>query len=1002
MGRPLASENSFESARLLPPRYALQLVHQTPLRLRFRLTLSPGYTAISPHFVQVLERHPTINKAFYRRHTSSLILELEVGKILTAQEAELLVEDALQTSPQASIEEVLEQELQEASPLTPWMTIDAAEVTQKQEVNRQLGLSEAEILRRRQTYGSNDVEASASKSSWQLFVNQFSNGQTALLAGSAVLSLATGGLLEVFLIGGVVLVNAYISYLSEAHAEKVISSLGQLPAQEVRVIRGGIVQSVLDRDLVVGDIVLLSGGVVPADMRLLESKGLMVDESPLTGESMPVAKHHQSIDLAHVHGVGDRRNLLLRGTIVTSGQAVGLVLAVGASSEIGQLRRLVDQAEQLSSPLQRELSLINKQTLWVSASLCAGILGLGLLRGRSFFHMLHSAITLAVAAVPEGLPTIGTTTMALGVSALRRQNVIVRRLNVLEMLGSVEVLCLDKTGTLTLNDMVADQGYFGWNHWTSEEAKNLSVADTDGWFRLAARRWAAIAALCSDCEQDSDGVWHGSATETALVELAVMMGQDPLALRQKYPRFKTRYRTEVAPYMATFHTSEGSRNIIAVKGSPEHLIDMCSWILEGAEVKELNEDGRQLLRQQNQILGKKGLRVLAFAYLEREAVKSLQDQALIWVGLVGLMDPMREGMAELMERFHQAGIQTLMMTGDQSDTAKAVGKALSLGGNGKKVKIADARQIQAMSLDEIADLAQDVQIFSRVSPSDKLKIVQALQQRGKIVAMTGDGINDSPALKAAHVGIAMGAQGTAAARESADIVLQDDNLAVLFHAIEQGRTVRGNMRKSIQYLLATNLSEILLMLVAELFGQKSPLNPMQLLWINMLSDILPGLALALDPPKPDTMRAAPEDPKAPLLDTSDKLRLLWHASLMSGGALFSSQKGSDEGTSSTASFVSLTLSQILHTLSASAGESRVRWRDLEANPKLLGAMGVAFGALVLGAKFPRLQKLLGMSPLGRAEWGEAIFHGVWPFLFHEATKSFCRSERQHTLKETQR
>jgi Ca2+-transporting ATPase len=583
--------------------------------------------------------------------------------------------------------------------------------------------------------------------------------------------------------------------------------------------------------------------------------------------------------------------------------------------------------------------------------------------------------------------------MALGVSALRRQNVIVRRLSVLEMLGSIEVLCLDKTGTLTLNEMVAEQGYFGWSPWTVQEIIDPDGAiNGDPRLRVAARRWAMLASLCSDCEEDSQGIWHGSSTETALVELSVRMGLDPKTIRLNYPRFKTRYRTETSPFMVTFHQGEKERKLTALKGSPESLIELCHWIFDGAEVKELTAEGRAILHQQNQLLGKKGLRVLGFAYMEREDLDFISGQGLIWVGLVGLMDPMREGMTELMERFHQAGIQTIMMTGDQRDTAKAVAKALSLGGNGKKIRIVDASEMKSLSLEELADLTEEVQVFSRLSPSEKLKIVKALQKRGKIVAMTGDGINDSPALKAAHVGIAMGAQGSAAARESADIILQDDNLAVVFHAIERGRAVRSNLKNSIRYLLSTNLSEILLMFVAELLGRQSPLNPMQLLWINMLSDILPGLALALDPPKPDTMTEPPIDPQEALLSYHEKSRMVWEASLLGSGALLaqSAFSSSDADKASTSAFVSLTISQILHTLSVSTGSRPASWHDLKANPKLGEAMGLGLMTLALGVSFPGVQRLLGMQALTRGEVLKASCCGLWPFMWNESSKYWRR------------
>ena len=964
--------------------FELILLHQTPHRLRFRVPRIQGHPELAHILARSLSRKAMMKKVEARSQTGSLIIETKKVSSLSLETLKIWILEVFHDPMSATRIDLPQAEVRE-SKLSAWITPESAELLRIVGVERERGLLESEVLERRRLHGDNDVEEAESVSSWQLFAKQMWNGQTALLVGSAGLSLATGGLLEVALIGTVVLVNAYISYISEARAEKLIASLGALPPQVVHVLREGHVTALPDRELVVGDIVMLRSGVVPADMRLLESKGLMVDESPLTGESMPIAKHHHAMDLSQIHTVGERHNLLLRGTIITSGQAVGIVLAVGAQSEIGRLRSLVSHTEQLASPLQRDLAQINKQTLWIASSICASVFGLGLLRGRPLLHLVQSAISLAVAAVPEGLPTIGTTSMALGVGALRKQNVIVRRLNILEMLGSIEVLCLDKTGTLTLNEMVADQGYFGWLPWHLSDFEEQE-GQAPPW-KGAAAQWALIAALCSDCEMDREGYWHGSATETAMIDLAAHLGFDSLEFRRQYPRFKTRYRTEQAAYMTTFHRMPSSESqFAAIKGSPETLIEMCTKIFDERGVQDLTEEGRERLRQQNRLLGKAGLRVLGFAYAEGPGLTSIAKEALVWVGLVGLLDPMREGMTELMQRFHQAGIKTIMMTGDQKDTAKAVGKALSLGGNGQKLRIVDARQLADLSFEDIADLALTTHVFSRVSPSDKLRIVQALQRRGKIVAMTGDGINDSPALKAAHVGIAMGAQGTAAARESADIVLQDDNLLVLFHAIEQGRTIRKNLHKSIHYLLSTNLSEILVMFGAELLGLSTPLNPMQLLWINMLTDIFPGLALALDPPHPDTMRVPPEDPMNSLLSPEDKRRLLQEAILMSLVSLVAHGMTGDRSAegASTASFVSLSTAQILHTLSVSLEQLPFSMSHIQKNRNLSFALGIGAGTLGLGFAFPQFRQFLGMSPLARRDLALALGTGVLPFVLHQS------------------
>jgi Ca2+-transporting ATPase len=724
----------------------------------------------------------------------------------------------------------------------------------------------------------------------------------------------------------------------------------------------------------------------------------MVDESPLTGESMPVAKHHHPIERDQLQTLSDRRNLLFRGTIVTSGQGLGVVIATGENTEIGRVRRLVATAEQRDSPLQKDLEDIGRQTIIVSGAICGGVFALGLWRGRSLMEMLQTSVALAVAAVPEGLPTIGTTTMALGVSNLKKRNIVARRLNVLETLGSIEVLCLDKTGTLTMNEMVAEEGYFAFEYWHRSQfgdQKKKKARDSTI-VALPKRKWNLIAALCTDCERmkNPDGPghqWSGSSTEKAIIEAVELMGLDVEAIQKEMPRFKVSYRTDSRQYMVTYHNlREQDCNLAAVKGNPEQLLDMSAWVLDQGVLRELTPELRERLRLKNREMAKKGLRVLGFAYVEGKGMTSIQEQRLVWLGAVGLMDPPREGMSELIEKFHRAGIKTIMMTGDQTDTAKAVGKALGFNGNGGKLKSFDARDLKDLSLEAIADLAEDVQVFSRVSPTDKLRIVQALQQRGRIVAMTGDGINDSPALKSAHVGIAMGFQGTSAARESADVVLKDDNLDVLYYAIEQGRSVRTNLRKSIRYLLGTNLSEILVMFLATAAGRPSPLNSMQLLWINLLTDVLPGLALALDPPTEDIMRQPPADPSEPLLSDFAKMRLVVEAGFMSAGSLLAFEMESRQSTgasaNTTAAFVSLTASQILHTLSASADSQGLIRGTFPRNKRIYGAMGVAGGTIAMGVVSPWFRRILGNEAMSPAQLGRTLVHGVWPIMLMEVLK----------------
>lgn len=984
---------------------AWELVHAVPGRSRYRIYALRQNQEMGARLGLRLRREKKIQRLQVRWQTGSLIIEHDPLETISAEELNRWLEDSehLVLSGEADEGTPALQEGEGRLELTEptaaldssWAGMDKAGLFQRLEIAPEIGVLPEGVTDRRLRFGSNQVEEVKPGSRWVLFKRQFNNSQTGLLAGAAALSLMSGGVFDLLMIGGVLVANAYIGYLSEAHAEEVIYSIGKVEPTEVQVIRGGQRLAIFDHELVVGDLIQLGSGMVPADIRLIESKGLMVDESPLTGESMPVAKFADAIDASRIHTISDFKNTVFRGSIITSGQGLGLVVATGDQTKIGEVRRLVASTVPRTSTLERDLEDIGRQTIVFSGLVCGGVFLAGLTRGHGWLELLKTSISLAVAAVPEGLPTIGTTTMALGVSNLRKRNVLVRRLNVMEMLGSVQVLCLDKTGTLTLNEMVAVEGSFGLQGWTADKLvarthKKDMPRTTE---QITARTWSMVASLCNDCEwlpavNGDPARWSGSATEKALIELVVAMGGDPLALKQTFPRFKVSYRTEERHYMVTYHRREdGDKNLAAVKGSPEQLLELCDWYLDMGEVKSLDAETRTRLLEQNHVMGKKGLRVLGFAYLEGQDLKTIQDKKLIWIGLVGLMDPMREGMAELISLFHKAGIKTIMMTGDQSSTAKAVGKALGFGRDGQKVKTVDARRLQHLSLDEIAEIADNTQVFSRVSPSDKLRIVQALQKKGLIVAMTGDGINDSPALKAAHVGIAMGFQGTSAARESADIVLKDDNLQIIFHAIEHGRAIHLNLRKSIKYLLATNLSEILLMLGSVSSGKKAALNAMQLLWINLLSDVLPGLALALDPPAKHAMRQDPPDPEAAILPSETKKQLLIEGGLMAAASFYAHRREGDSETAGTVAFVTLTTAQILHTLSASADQVGILKGGWPQNKRLYGAMGLAAGTLAVGTLLPWFRQLLGTSPLSGKQWFDALLQGISPLVINEALTS---------------
>jgi len=542
-------------------------------------------------------------------------------------------------------------------------------------------------------------------------------------------------------------------------------------------------------EIVVGDIILLApGSYVPADARLIEAKQLSVDESALTGESLPVIKDIAPLDKEDMP-LADRINMVYMGTLVTAGLGKAVVVAVGEGTELGTIQTLVSRSESRQAPLQSHLERLSTQLVLASLAICGGMFAIGVARGYPFLAMLKSTISLAVAAVPEGLPTVATTTLALGLVQLRRQKVLARHLGAVEAFGAIQVLCLDKTGTLTLNKMTAvsaktfDEDYVIENGLILDQERK-PIHDLSPEFQELLKNLV----LCNDSEIGEKG-FLGSATENALLDLAILGGLDVPSLRKDYPRVAVQYRRENRNFMVTMHLMTDGRTYCAVKGSPPEVIGLCDRIMKNGVIEPLSEDDKISIGRANEQMAADALRVLGVAFAIADGVPADDEcPSLVWLGLVGLIDPLRPGVKEAIAEFHRAGIRTVMITGDQAPTAYAIGKALNLS-QGEDLQILDSMNIASMDPDMLTALAQKAHVFSRVSPANKLQIVQAFQRAGKIVGMTGDGINDGPALKAADVGIAMGSSGTDVARNVADVILEEDDLATMAHGIRQGRTI---------------------------------------------------------------------------------------------------------------------------------------------------------------------------------------------------------------------
>ncbi len=878
-------------------------------------------------------------------------------------------------------------------PLESWHLQETAAILTKLETSRESGLSLAQVQVNLQKYGANILAESPPRSGLSIFIDYFKSIPVALLTLAAALSIVTGGIIDAGVIMGVVVINAILGYATESQSERIIHSLKSLVSPSAWTLRAGKVTQINSPEIAIGDILVLKpGSYVAADARLIEAERLTVDESALTGESIPVLKTSQTLTGKDVP-LAERVNMVYRGTLVTGGQGLAVVVATGQLTEVGRIQTLVGETTVPQTPMERQLDRAGGQLVLFSSGVCGLVFALGLMRGFGVVQMLKTSISLAVAAVPEGLPTVATTTLALGIGKMRRHNVLIRRLDAIEALGSVQTICLDKTGTLTANQMSVVEVH--------TDRQKIEV--TDGQFLVSGEplnpygcdqllKLIHVAILCNESKvnnhHEGEYVVNGSATENALMHMAIAAGIDVLELKRKYPRLAINHRSQEQNFMRTVHVVHESQQLVAVKGSPTEVLELCAWKLEQNKQIPLTEADRQAIESENERMAGKALRVLGTAYVYLNNAED--SESLIWLGLIGMADPLRQGVKELMNSFHQAGIKTVMITGDQSPTAYAIAKELNLS-QGESLEILDSSDLAHLDPEVMRGLCDRVQVFARISPVHKLQIVQAFQEVGKIVAMTGDGINDAPALKAAEVGIAMGHAGTDAAREVADVVLEDDRLETMIIAVSQGRTIYNNIRKSVHFLLSTNLSEIMVMLLANGMGLGQPLNAMQLLWLNMVTDIFPGLALALEPPEPQVLQVPPRSPDEPILNSQDFQRIIFESSVLSVSTMAAYSYGivryGISPHASSIAFMSLVTGQLLHALSCRSTKP-LSTAQLPANHYLTLALAGSLALQLICLVIPGLRNLMQVTPLNLLDGAVIANSALLPLLFNEATKEF--------------
>lgn len=826
-----------------------------------------------------------------------------------------------------------------------WHLKTDAETLADLETSVDSGLDQKEVERRRETFGPNVFEGAKQKNPWKILLGQFSDFLILVLLAAALIAVFLGEPEDSIAILAIVLLNGILGFAQEYRAEKAMEALKRLVAPRARVRRLGEIISIPSSELVPGDIVLLeSGNLVPADLRVIESASLEINESTLTGESSPVAKVRQEIG-AESSAVAEQKNMAFKGTIVGSGRGTGVVVRTGMSTELGKIANLLRKEVEVDTPLQRKIARFAKNIAFLVAGLCTVIFVVGLVRGEAPVLMFLTALSLAVAAIPEALPAVVSVALALGARVMSKRNALVRKLSAVEALGSVTTICSDKTGTLTENRMTA-------------RAVRAATADAEPFLYK-------ILALSNDANVGEGGVLQGDPTETALLAAARGAGFDKSNLEREYPRIAEIPFSAERGMMTTVHR-QGNERLVFSKGAPERLLKRCTKSIGGVfDTSKLETDAGELASQ--------GYRVLAFAFARMPDDSSLIDigaleSNLTFVGFAGLIDPPREEAKAAIELCFKAGIRPVMLTGDHPATAIAIAGRLGLLVEGRSGVIT-GEQLSQLTVENLEERAKSVAVYARVAPEQKIQIVKALQAMGEIVAMTGDGVNDAPALKRADVGVAMGKGGTDVAREASHLILLDDNFATIVTAVSEGRRIYDNIRKFVRFALSGNSGELWTLFLAPFFGLPTPLLPIQILWVNLVTDGLPGLALAFEPEEKDVMQRPPRNPKESIFSRGLWQHSVW-VGLLTGGITLGTLAYAYRTENShwqSMGFTVLALTQMGHVLAIRSEKESLFSVGLFSNLYVFGTVALTIALQLMSLYVQAFNTVLKLSPLNWRE-----------------------------------
>ena len=868
-------------------------------------------------------------------------------------------------------------------------TLDALHTTRD-------GLSAAEAKKRLDEYGHNELEEAQKRSLLAKFLDQFKDLMIIILLVAAALSViteGTEGLTDALIILAVVVLNAAFGVYQEGQAEAAIEALKDMSSQVARVSRDGHVVEIDSRELVPGDIVMLEAGdVVPADMRLLEVASLKIEEAALTGESVPVEKS-LSIKVADDAGIGDRVNMAYQNSNVTYGRGVGVVINTGHYTEVGKIADMLANADETDTPLKQNLNQLSKVLTYlvVGIAIVTFIVGV-FVRGEEPVEGLMTSVALAVAAIPEGLPAIVTIVLSMGTTTLAKRNAIVRKLPAVETLGSTEIIASDKTGTLTMNQMTVEKIYTSGQ---LLDAKATIPADD---------KTLRIMNFANDTKIDPEGNLIGDPTETALVQFGLDHDFDVRDVLKNEPRVAELPFDSDRKLMSTIHEEADGRYFVAVKGAPDQLLKRVTRIEDNGQVRAITDDERATILSLNTDLAKQALRVLMMAYKYIPEIPSLDSENvesdLIFAGLVGMIAPERPEAAKAVKVAKEAGIRPIMITGDHQDTAEAIAKRLGIIEDDGQNHVFTGAELNELSDDEFQKVFKQYSVYARVSPEHKVRIVKAWQNEGKVVAMTGDGVNDAPSLKTADIGIGMGITGTEVAKGASDMVLADDNFATIIVAVEEGRKVFSNIQKSIQYLLSANMAEVLTIFFATLFGW-DVLQPVHLLWINLVTDTLPAIALGVEPAEPGVMKHKPRGRQSNFFDGGVMGAIIYQGIFQTllvlavyGWAIMfpeHSQAHMVHEDALTMAFATLGLIQLVHAFNVKSVYQSIFTVGAFRNRTFNWAIPVAFLLLMVTIVVPGFNQLFHVSHLSVGQWTAVIIGGLMMLVLTEIVKAIQRA-----------